>query len=368
MDWWIIYHLFLFLGASQGIILGLSLWFSPSERKKSNRFLASLLFFFAYRLAAELLRSTGIASTDNWAYHILLEYNWIYGALIYFFVLSYIRSDYQLKRNDYWHFLPVALEFLFSNWVKIQNFYWDGNQESLSWFGAQSYILWVHTPFSNIVSFSLVIWYVYQSQQLLKEESLLHAPANVKQLKWLRQVLMTYFVFSILVIFIHFADYLFFNYAFDPFYRFPTYIGMALITYWMALEGYSRRKEIPLKREVLSNDKMEGLQKVLPKLEKLMIEEKLFLNPNLSLADLAKHLDIKPYLLTQVLNRLLQKSFNDYVNAYRVKEAARLINDPDYAHYSLMAIALESGFNSKATFNRIFKKIEGISPSAFKAQ
>ena len=365
MDWWTFYFLILLLGASQGLILGFILLFSAARKKASNRFLALLLFFFSYRLIAELLESSGISNINNWGYHALLEYNWIYGALLYFFVLSYIRSEFKLQRKDWWHFLPVGLEFLFSNWVKMQNFFWDGSRESLTWVGAQSYMLWMHTPFSFTVAALLVIFYVWKGQILIKEKQAIPSPANKQRIHWLQRILVVYFIFSCLALSVHLVDYFFFNYAFDPFYIFPTYVGMALITYWLALEAYARRKEAPLKTNIGTKEKMEEWTNLVPQLEQLMQKERLFLDPTLTLQTLAERLAVKPYQLSQILNRVLGKNFNDFINEYRVNEAIRLMNHSDFSHYSLMAIALESGFNSKATFNRIFKKIKGTSPSEF---
>lgn len=365
MDWWMIYHFLLLFGAVQGLVLAATLRWGPSANPKASRFLALILFFFAYRLLAEFLRSTDIANINNWGYHVLLEYNWIYGALIYFFTLSYLNPAFKLRSIHLWHFLPVLIEFVFSNWVKAQNFYWDGSQESLSWFGAQSYILWMHTPLNFLISCGLILFYVQKSKRLLAEHEARFMP---KTNQWLELILNTYQFFSLAVILLLLIDYIFYNYAFNPIYQFPTYIGMAIITYWLGLQGYAKRKDSPLLKSKTSvnDEKLEELKALLPGLEKLMETEKLYLNPNLSLGDLAEALQTKPYLLTQLLNRVLQKSFNDFVNEYRVQETIRLLNDQNYAHYNLMAIALESGFNSKATFNRIIKKFTGKSPKELK--
>jgi AraC-like DNA-binding protein len=367
MDWWMLYHFLLLFGAVQGLVLAATLFWGSSANPKASRFLALILFFFAYHLLAEFLISTDISNINNWGYHALLEYNWIYGALIYFFTLSYLKPTFKFRRAHWWHFLPVLIEFLFSNWVKIQNFYWNGSQESLSWFGAQSYVLWMHTPLNFLISCGLILYYVRQSKKLLAESQTQVTP---KATHWLKLILNTYQFFSIGVIFLLLIDYIFYNYAFNPIYQFPTYIGMTMITYWLGLQGYAKRKESPLlkSKQSVDDDKLEELKALLPRLEQLMQTEKLYLNPNLSLGDLAEALSTKPYLLTQLLNRVLQKSFNDFVNQYRVEETIRLINDPNYAHYNLMAIALESGFNSKATFNRIIKKFTGKSPKALKEE
>ncbi|TPG72144.1 AraC family transcriptional regulator [Hymenobacter nivis] len=99
------------------------------------------------------------------------------------------------------------------------------------------------------------------------------------------------------------------------------------------------------------------------KLLALMAEEQPWLEPELTLTEVAKRLRITPGLLSKVINTGCGQNFNDFVNAYRVQEAQRLLADPRFAHYSLVGVALESGFNSRSTFNRVFKKVTGQVPS-----
>ena len=67
-------------------------------------------------------------------------------------------------------------------------------------------------------------------------------------------------------------------------------------------------------------------------------------------------------MLSKVINAGCGQNFNDFVNTYRVHEARCKLADPRFAHYSLVGVALESGFNSKSTFNRVFKKLTGQVP------
>ena len=94
----------------------------------------------------------------------------------------------------------------------------------------------------------------------------------------------------------------------------------------------------------------------------LMAEEQPWLEPELTLAELAHRLRTNTSLLSHVINTGCGQNFNDFVNTYRVAEAERKLQDPRLAHYSLVGIALESGFNSKSTFNRVFKKLAGRTP------
>jgi len=98
------------------------------------------------------------------------------------------------------------------------------------------------------------------------------------------------------------------------------------------------------------------------KLLALMAEEHPWLEPELTLAELAQRLRLHPAQLSRLINLGCGQSFSDFVNRYRVEEAQRKLADPRFAHYSLVGVALESGFNSKSTFNRVFKKLTGQVP------
>ena len=99
------------------------------------------------------------------------------------------------------------------------------------------------------------------------------------------------------------------------------------------------------------------------KLLALMADEQPWLEPELTLTELAHRLRTHPALLSKVINAGCGQNFNDFVNTYRVQEARRKLADPRFGHYSLVGVALESGFNSKSTFNRVFKKLLDQAPS-----
>jgi AraC-like DNA-binding protein len=96
---------------------------------------------------------------------------------------------------------------------------------------------------------------------------------------------------------------------------------------------------------------------------RLMAVEQPYLEPELTLTELAQRLHSNTSILSKVINTGCGQNFNDFVNTYRVAEARRKLADPRFAHYSLVGVALESGFNSKSTFNRVFKKLAGQAPS-----
>jgi AraC-like DNA-binding protein len=116
-------------------------------------------------------------------------------------------------------------------------------------------------------------------------------------------------------------------------------------------------------RPGLSHQQAEETHK---KLLKLMEESKPYLNENLTLFSLAQMIGIHPNYLSQIINTNTQKNFFDFINSCRVEEFKKRIKSDAYSHYSLLGLAFECGFNSKAAFNRAFKKFTGMTPSEFK--
>ena len=102
------------------------------------------------------------------------------------------------------------------------------------------------------------------------------------------------------------------------------------------------------------------------RLRALMATERLYLNPDLRLSDLAAPLGIAERTLSQVFSEALAESFYDFVNGYRVEEVKARLPDPAFTHLTVLGIAMESGFSSKASFNRVFKKVTGMTPTAYR--
>jgi AraC-like DNA-binding protein len=363
----IILSIFLSIGAIQGIVYGIILWKNQNINKTANRYLAIILWFFAYRLLVEVFKLFGIGYYDTW-YHILLEYNWIYGALIFFFVKACVTPNFKLHlKHDWIHFIPVSIEFIWSNFIKTQNFFWDGTRESLSWLGYWGYVVWMQLPTQYIISAALIIVYVSKSEKLLSKSDYDTYKLISQNTTWIKRLLKLMKYYAIVVIVLVLADYLFFDYAFNRFYNYPIFIGMALITYWLGIEGFNKKDNQIIKtKSVLDPKEKTLLDDIASKLETLMNTEKAYKNPDITLSSLSQQLGVKSYLTTKCLNIIYEKKFNDFINEYRIKELKSLLKDPKNSNYTLLSLAFESGFNSKASFNRAVKKFTEKSPSALK--
>lgn len=101
------------------------------------------------------------------------------------------------------------------------------------------------------------------------------------------------------------------------------------------------------------------------RLERLMVEQKPFKNPDLTLNELARSLDVHPNHLSQVINSRIKKNFYELINDRRVEEFIHLTSQPESQQFTLLSLAHDCGFNSKASFNRNFKKYTGLSPREY---
>lgn len=107
-------------------------------------------------------------------------------------------------------------------------------------------------------------------------------------------------------------------------------------------------------------------RKYAQELTEYMRSSRPYLNPDLSLSQLATEIGITSHYLSQVINERFKLNFFDFINRYRVEAFKESLKDPKYRNYSFLGIAFECGFNSKSAFNRIFKQETGLTPSQYK--
>jgi len=368
----VIVILLLSIGSIQGLIYGFILFKSTAYNKLANRILGIILMLLSYRLSIQIMRLFGLGYYDSW-YYIMIDISWVYGALIYFYTKAQTQPNFKFKRKDWMHFLPVIIQIICSVFVRLQNLYWDGTKESLSWLGYYGYVVWMNNSTIYIVASILIIFYAYQSQKLLNS-AYEKFEINTAKLAWINRIIKSFMIYFSLVLFILLVDLLIYRslnngsyFYFTRFYYYPFFIGISIITYWIGLEGFFRRNDpILTTKTILNPEDLEKLKVIAKKLENAMENEKLFKNQELSLNSIAKQLDIKPYLISKSLSEIYNKRFNDFVNEYRVKEVQSLLQDSNNSKFTLISIAMEAGFNSKSSFNRAVKKQLGILPSELK--
>ena len=172
------------------------------------------------------------------------------------------------------------------------------------------------------------------------------------------------------------------------------YLSFSIVMYYIAITGYSNNlnSKIPFKMSffdknpILLLDATNSIEAetiidiqhetfeetnspeiVLwkSKIETLIQAEKLYQNPELTLTDLAKKLETNAAVISKTINQGFQMNFNDCINNYRIEAVKNSFSNGEYKKSTLLGIAFDSGFNSKATFNRAFKKNTGKTPKEF---
>ncbi len=124
-------------------------------------------------------------------------------------------------------------------------------------------------------------------------------------------------------------------------------------------------KKVKYAKSKISNDQIQNIHR---ELMLLMSQELIYKNPELTLSDVAKKLQIHPNTLSQVINTVEQSNFYDFINQHRIEYFKKIALLPKNKHYTLLSLAFECGFNSKTSFNRNFKKNTNLSPSEYLGQ
>ena len=220
----------------------------------------------------------------------------------------------------------------------------------------------------GLILTQIVLLYLYK--KILITEKIKDSEYGLTGLTWLKRILISLFALTFVWAYELFMMY--FTNSNRSFYM--LWIGMSVMIYWLGhigiykfgirqerkiLRTYSiKSKPIP----IVTKERNEHIVSI----ENLLIGEKRFLNANLTLDCIAEELHLSKSHLSRIINSELGTGFPEYVNALRVQEAKNYLTNPEFANYTLVAIGLEAGFNSKTTFNNAFKKTTGLTPSEFK--
>ena len=302
----------------------------------------------------------------------MIDVNWVFGPLLFFYTRAIVVPGKKLSKGDWIHFLPLLIQIGISEFVRLQNLYWDGARESLSWLGYWGYVAWMNMPTVNLVASAIIVIYSIKSLRLLARQKALPTVKEDNSL-WIKRIIISFAIYfsvilGILVIDLSSAKDLPWYFHFEQFYYYPYFIGLAILTYWLGFEGYKRRNQVGFlfRSELSSTDKTQ-LDNILSTVKEAMVKEQLFKDPELSLNSLAEKVGVKAYLITKSLSEIEGTSFRDFLNLYRLEEFKRMMNAPEAKNFDLLSLALEVGFNSKSSFNRAVKKHYGLLPSELRA-
>lgn len=191
---------------------------------------------------------------------------------------------------------------------------------------------------------------------------------------WLRNLLMLVSGLTILLLANIALDYGI-NYGQTNFFHWQLfYFLLTVIIYYLGFQA-SKQTNLPLPAAVVvgKTDQVapvppEKVRQIRVAIEVLLEKEKIYRNPTITLTEMARRLDVSPNVLSFTIGKSYEKSFRDLINEYRVEEVKDKLVNGHLAHLSILGIALDSGFNSEASFYRVFKKHTNCSPKEFQEQ
>jgi AraC-like DNA-binding protein len=358
----------LYIGISQSFFSGLVI----STKKPittANRLMAAWLFMICIELIFALINSNVL---EMYSFQFI---TFTYGPLMYLYVKFMTNPGRKFKWINLLHFIPFVAFFAVSVIFRteplvgdLRSFFRPDNLISLR-------IIYGISFFLSITIYSILAFIeIGRHQKNLK--NLVSYTSGVITLNWLKIVSISFYL-AYFILFILGGLNMIGNFIpFDPYFvifGFITIFSFVFSYYSIrqpAIFGQELKQEIDEKKDtekyIKSGLKEKQANEYLLKLISFVENNKPYLNRDLSIYDLSQMTGIPRHHITQILNEKHKKSFFTFINEYRVKEVVERFNDNKFNHYTILAIAYDAGFNSKTTFNAIFKNQTGLTPSEFR--
>ncbi len=287
---------------------------------------------------------------------------------LYLFVLSIIYSDFKLKKEYFIHFIP----FLIITIIQLPTFYF-ANIETQNEF-ADNYL------YSNIGVFSItlahfqnLLYITLMFRVLIKYKKIRlenYSISNDYNYKWLMQMTIFLSVLFIVAIIKNSQKYGNTNLDLLP-YRLSVTIGMLLFTCWLVLKALYAPKiftgvdsQLQLNRNNTSNQTNSTISNQADKLNLYMLEHQPFLNPDFTIQQFANQTQIDKREISSIINQHLNQNFYEFVNQYRIEEAKKVLLKN--RELTILEVLYSVGFNSKSTFNTLFKKTTQLTPTEYR--
>ncbi len=350
------------------------------EERLSDKMLGLVMFLMAQEMQDYTFGFSGINFLWNEMNGFPRGVALLFGPTVYFYLKTQTNRSFRFQRQHLWHLLPWVAFFVLGLFFFVQGPEAVQHHQSSSFSTLVGYI-------STFVGWASYAYYFYLSLKLYNQYrnwSLQQfSDVEIISFSWFRNfiVLMIFWVSckEIMSLIDWAIDLDFYQ---DWWWNLPLvaaaiYIGLTGFAqkqpstiFFTAVENgnLSDENEVsgnPIAGPPLDDQASEYKKLIAERLSHLMTTERLFLQPELSLNELAKHLKTNSSLLSAAINQVVQQNFNDYINNLRVEEFIKNLSKEENQSFTLLSIAYESGFNSKATFNRAFKKSKGCTPRQY---
>lgn len=368
----------LIIGITLSLFLGL-LIFSKKEISAGDRLFGIWQLVLLVHFVLLYFRYSGW----QWQYPHLLgldtSINFLHAPILYLYFRTMTHADKVKWKVLILHLMP----FILINILLASTFYFLSAgqktqiyREALNQMNSGVYLNWIDT----LIRIQTIV-YIYLSYQLVTQ----YEAAAKGQLSSLRKINLNWLwklMYGLMVLYgfnlILFVVQTFFNLFSVDAYGLISISNVCLLLAFLGFNGIRntfifsnpldaiRKPEVPVEKYKKSGLNQTASERIRQKLTAYMEEEKPYLNSDLSLDQLATNLNISYNHLSQDINQDIGLNFYDFINEYRVKDAMKGLVDPERNHFKIMAIAYDSGFNSKSVFYDFFKKVAGTTPSDFR--
>ena len=363
------YDLVFLATISAGLIFSCLLFFVKRINQKANRFLGLALLAIVLWMIWVLGIDVGLGRYfPLWSW-LPLQFSLSIGPLIYWYVRKLLDPGQKLKTADWLHFSPLLIE----QGVLVVEFM-ESRKTGRATYNTAAFTML--NPAVQAMALASVLIYLFLSLHLLRNYHRGLADhlsdADSYQYRWLQRLLAGFGCLWLLWAPFTAIDFMFYHYSLGINNYYPLYLLLAAMIVWIGIEAFLRPEfvviDLPQVKPAIALEPPSADMRLLTAwLEERMVQNLFYRNAGLTLRGLAEELDLHPNELSRIINTGTGKNFNDFINAYRVKEVMRKIQDPAYGHITLLGIAFDCGFNSKTTFNRTFKQLTGKSPAEYKS-
>ena len=368
----------LFLGIGQCLFIMFTIGIGKQQQKTANRLLMGLLFAFLwYQVEFFLLRHT-LDAQIPFIYSTRYGSWLIIGPLILLYNRAILIQNFQLKKQDAWHFLPfllftVLLPLIFGSVIthRAVNYgmltvFDEWNRETITFrhylYGGIFLLQFIHAMIYTLFAYREMTDIV----GLAKKQKSNIPTDKINTLKYL-------YISACIIILLcsgfvvnQFLTVMWMR-TFDYFYVLPTLI----FVFGLAYRAIKYPNSVLILEEEIKKEKYaksgltESVKKAyLERLDEKMQIEKMYRNNELRISDLAEAMNMSVHHLSQLLNEEKEQNFFDFVNTFRVQEAKEIISQGEYR--TLLEVAFAVGFNNKNSFNTAFKKYTKMTPSAYR--
>ncbi len=352
------------VGAIQGIVFSLIIFFTQKFRTRSLFFLSALILCIAVNNLQYFLLDSKVINFEQFFGIFYLPVATLSMVFYFFYVKFFLFPEAKMTAWNKLLFVPFLVFFGLTVFYKILLALGLLTNGIILFFGK---LINIHEGFALLFSVFLLVLIF---RRILIFEKIRKNSSKIR-INWLKYTSVLSLAVTILYGVSIYMDQ--FSGKSSATFFYVLWISQAFVIYWLGHVGIYK---FGIREEQMNIRKLVNAERVTVSLpsknqhissfEKFIILDKNYLNNEITLENVAEKLGLSKSYLSRMINAELKTSYTDYINSLRIEEAKLIIQNPESEKYTLIAIGLEVGFNSKSAFNNAFKKYSGSTPSEFK--